>query len=801
MGSSERIAATLLMLVIATAMAGCKSSHERFESYLAHGRQLLAKGNLEKAGIEFRNALQIEPRSVDALYLNGRVAERRGSIREAVDYYQAALDVQPADDRARACLAKMYVLGGATQRALELITPGLLDHPDDPDLLAARAAALHQLDDDGEARVDAERAVRIAPTNENAIAVLAALALRSGEKARAISLVNDAVVKSPDSIDLRRVLAGVYLAAGEPRLAEEQMRKLIAMEPGELPPRLQLANHFVQVEDLDAAQRVLDDAVRELPHQDSAKLALVDFITAQRSRAQGEKTLAAFIADDPGNEELRLAMGTLLQHTGATREAINVYQEIIRRDGLRPQGLAARDRIAALELDRHNTDAAAKLIAEVLEESPRDDDALILRANISMARNDPTAAIIDFRAVLRDQPKSAVLQRSLARAYLAKGQPALAEQTLRGAVTAVPEDIAVRADLAQVLMQTGRPAQAASLLEETVNIAPKDPSLRETLVRAYIADHDLSEARTAVEELQRLRPNASEGYHLAGVIAYDQRRFDDSDRNLARALELQPGSVDILTTLTRFGLERGHASAVVDRLRRTLQRDPNNVEILSLLGDTYLQIKDLAHASETFHEVVTLNPRSWLAYRGLAQVRLAANDPNGAIDEYQAALRIAPGQPRLTAELAALYERQGRIDEAIASYEQLLQSDADSQQLAANNLAMLLVTHRSDQASLDRARSLTARFDLANNASLLDTTGWVRFKRREYRDAVAVLERAADHAPDSKAIQSHLQLARAAAAKAARAVPPPASAALTVPPAARAQPATAATAERAQPHL
>jgi tetratricopeptide (TPR) repeat protein len=176
----------------------------------------------------------------------------------------------------------------------------------------------------------------------------------------------------------------------------------------------------------------------------------------------------------------------------------------------------------------------------------------------------------------------------------------------------------------------------------------------------------------------------------------------------------------------------------------------------------------------------------------LAQVRLAANDPNGAIQEYQAALAVAPGQPRVTAELAALYENQGRIDEAIACYERLLKGDLDSQLLAANNLAMLLVTHKGDPASLDRARSLTARFDFSTNASFLDTTGWVHFKRREYQDAVAVLERAADRAPDSKVIQSHLQLARTAAARvqaavthAQLAVPSPPSAQVQAPAQAR----------------
>ena len=138
MGPSERFAqASLLALVLA--LAGCGSSQSRFESHMERGRQYLATGNLEKASVEFRNALQIDPRSGAAYYLIGRVAERLGNINEAVDSYAAAIDVAPSDDRARASLAKAFVLGGATQRALEVISPGLLDHPDNPDLLAARA--------------------------------------------------------------------------------------------------------------------------------------------------------------------------------------------------------------------------------------------------------------------------------------------------------------------------------------------------------------------------------------------------------------------------------------------------------------------------------------------------------------------------------------------------------------------------------------------------------------------------------------------------------------------------------------
>jgi predicted Zn-dependent protease len=751
---------SVTVVAMLVALAGCGSSHSRFESYMARGKQYLAADNLEKASIEFRNALQIEPRNGEAFYFNGRVAERRGNIREAVEFYQAAIDFVPDDIRARASLAKAYVLGGAEVRALEIIAPALLEHPDDPDLLAARAAARHQLRDDTEARNDAEAAVRSAPTNENAIEVLSALALRAGDTARAIALVSDAVTKAPDSVDLRRILASVYLTAAQPRQAEEQMRKIIALEPHELLPRMQLAAHFAQTHEPGEAQRVLEQAVQDLPNTDSAKLALVDFVTTQRSRAAGEKILRDFLARDPDDEDLRLALGTLLQRADATKEALATYSDIVRRDGSGPKGLAARDRIAAIQMSLGHEDEARKLVEEVLAQSPNDDDALIIRANIALAHDDPTNAIVDLRAALRDQPKSVILHRSLARAYLAQHEPAMAEEALRAAKEGVPDDVSIRIDLAQVMIQTDRSSQAVTLLEETIQKAPDDPQVREALVHAYLANHDLAAARKVAEELKTLRPNAPEGYYLAGLIAHEEHRPDDSEKNLERAFELQPASLDILGSLTRFSLERGRNADAIERLRRALDRTPDNLQILELLGGTYLETRDFGHATEILTRAVALAPRSWVAYRDLAQVKLQSNDTSGAIEEYLTALKVAPTEPRVVTELATLYEKQGRIDEAIACYETLYKRGPAAQELAANNLAMLLVTYRTDTASLDRARALTARFELSNNPAFLDTTGWVLFKRREYPEAVAVLGRASDRSPDSRVIRYHLGMAQ-----------------------------------------
>src|SRR5262249_40917599 len=81
-------------------------------------------------------------------------------------------------------------------------------------------------------------------------------------------------------------------------------------------------------------------------------------------------------------------------------------------------------------------------------------------------------------------------------------------------------------------------------------------------------------------------------------------------------------------------------------------------------------------------------------------------------------------------------------------------------ELAANNLAMLLIEYKKDQASLDRARDLTASFASSKTAAYLDTHGWVRFKRGEFDQALPTLERAAAATPESSVVRFHLGMAQ-----------------------------------------
>jgi Flp pilus assembly protein TadD len=66
-----------LLAALALALTGCSSKEERFANAIGKGRELLAQGELDKASVEARNAVQLNPKSAEALVLSGQIEEKR----------------------------------------------------------------------------------------------------------------------------------------------------------------------------------------------------------------------------------------------------------------------------------------------------------------------------------------------------------------------------------------------------------------------------------------------------------------------------------------------------------------------------------------------------------------------------------------------------------------------------------------------------------------------------------------------------------------------------------------------------
>src|ERR1700752_427852 len=168
----ETFARAIPVLLLAVLVAACGGAEGRKLRYAQKGEEYFAASNYEKARIEFRNALQIDPNDANVRYQVGRVAEKLNNPREAVGHYQAAIDLDPNIMPARAALSRLYLLGGLPDKAMALAEPGLSKEPQNAQLLTVRGAAKAQLGDTVGAFEDSEAAVKLAPADEYAVALL-----------------------------------------------------------------------------------------------------------------------------------------------------------------------------------------------------------------------------------------------------------------------------------------------------------------------------------------------------------------------------------------------------------------------------------------------------------------------------------------------------------------------------------------------------------------------------------------------------------------------------------------------------
>lgn len=756
------------LCIAALVVAGCGGAESRKARHLAKGQQFLAAGNLEKARVEFRNALQIAPNDSEARYENGVVDEKLGNPREAAQFYQGAIDVNKENLRARAALGRVFLFAGAPDRALETINPGFAKHPDDAGLLTVRAAARMQLKNTTEALADAERAVQLAPTSEDAVSVLAGIYKSNGQIDKAIALLQGAIKQIPGTIELRLVLAQLYASIGQEAQTEAVLVDLVRLNPTEKAHRLRLAQFYARLNKIDDAERILREGVKALPDDRDMKIGLVDFLAARRSREIAEKELSGFIAQNPKDYPLRFALAQFYEQGKDFPRAEAVYRQVIDAAKLDGPGIMARDRLAALRIRQDDPAGAEKLIAEVLAKVPRDDDALILRGNLALAHKDPKTAIADLRSVLRDQPNSIGVMRALARAHLANGEPALAEETMRRAVDANPTDPGARLDLAQLLMQLGKPEQAKPVIDELVKQQPNNVDALNAQFKIAAAKQDLVAAKAAADAIVATNPKIGLGYYYQGAIAVIEKRYDDAIRLFSAALEVQPGVTEPLENLTRLLVSQNRVPEALKRLDDVAAQFPQSDFALNLKGEVLLSLKRTPEAVVAFKSAIEQEPKAWPAYRNLAYAEIINHDDEGAIATLQGAIgKVANPEP-LEAELAGQYERIGKPDEAIGVYEAALRRNPQSD-VAANNLAMLLANHRKDRPSLDRAKQLAVRFSTSTNASFLDTYGWVLYKRGEATAAVSVLQTAASRTPDSPVSWYHLGMAQALAGEAAAA--------------------------------
>jgi len=196
-------------------------------------------------------------------------------------------------------------------------------------------------------------------------------------------------------------------------------------------------------------------------------------------------------------------------------------------------------------------------------------------------------------------------------------------------------------------------------------------------------------------------------------------------------------------------------------LQELLAKYPDNAELLILMGQTMVAQNKLDDAQKAYRAAIAKQPKNPNPYSALSDLFVRQKDYGAATAVVQAGLREQPQNLGLQLVSAGLQIQTGNDDSAIAQYEAILK-DQPSSLLAINNLASLLLDHRSDKPSIDRAVALSEKLKGSTVPQFQDTLGWAQFKKGDTQGAATTLEAAAAKLPDLPAVHYHLGMAYAA---------------------------------------
>ncbi len=364
------------------------------------------------------------------------------------------------------------------------------------------------------------------------------------------------------------------------------------------------------------------------------------------------------------------------------------------------------------------------------------------------------------------------LYEQLAREYRSTEYLNKAIEEYRLAIQADPSSEYLSSELVDLYANAGRLNDAVAEAEAILQREPNNLEMRRLLgriYRGYLADPSqgrlneelLKRAIEQYEKIVALDPKDLESYlHLANLYRVS-RDSVKAENALKRALELDPNSEDALTSLAALYSELGDTNGAIEMLSRVAEKHPKS-RILAALGAAYQQANQPEKAAAVLEKAVQQDRNNLEARRLLARSLFLSEKYEKALEHYQVLTRNDPQDPENYLRISQIY-RQKRNFEQARSYLQKAAASAppDMIEIPYNEALLYEAEGKIDQAiatlqkvldSTAKARpsEYTAR-EKSNRAYFLEKIGMLERNRENFPAAEKAFRSMADTDGESAA--------------------------------------------------
>jgi len=167
--------------------------------------------------------------------------------------------------------------------------------------------------------------------------------------------------------------------------------------------------------------------------------------------------------------------------------------------------------------------------------------------------------------------------------------------------------------------------QDRTLRKEQLDVArsllaafPDDTNAAFLVGMAYFEQGNVVDAEEYLEKSLKFQPLRADACDHLGRIALLKGQYDTAMMLFRRAIEIDPGTPGIHFRIAKAQVFLGKLEDAVLELKKDIELFPEASDSYSLLGETYLQLKEFQKAKENFEAAIRIKPDYTKAYYGHA---------------------------------------------------------------------------------------------------------------------------------------------------------------------------------------
>ena len=632
--------------------------------------------------------------------------------------------------------------------------------------------------------VELQKTVEIDPGNRDAQLKLGELYLLGREPAKARKQADVILASHPQDNDALLLRGRGNL--GEQRLKEAiaDLEQFISVDPNNVSAFIDLAKAYAMKKNISAVDATLTKALTINPKSIDARLALGDWYVGQDRLTNAEAEYKHAIETDRTNEYLHVKLARFYQFANRWADAESTYRELAalkptddkpfqylgdlyklmekHEDALtsyrkavevNPGSTVARDTLIDYMLDLGKLEEAAQQINLIVQNNAQDLSGRYFTGRLSLARGNAKDAITHLQEVVRSQPQLLAPRHHLGMALWANGDADQARHVLIEAVKDAPGAWDIRTSLAGIYLMKGSYDLAIESSQLALQANSRNVRAAGILGDAYLRKGERAKAKQVFETISKALPKEPLSHYRLGIIARVSRNDAEAIAHLEKALGANPTAIEPLTLIAAIKNAQGKPVEALERVTKQLTVSPNSPLIYNLLGEQWTLSKDTAKAEAAFKKAIELNAALPAPYLNLAGLYLRAGKIEEAAQEYETALVKNPKLVSAYIVLGMIAEHKKDFAKAIRRYEDALKINPKFAP-AANNLAWLLI-EQGGNSDVALSHAKIAREQLPHDPNVADTLGWIYYRIGIYLKALSLLKEAVEKLPDNPIVHYH----------------------------------------------